>query len=448
VKTKIAVAIFFVAGRASAANEDGVPLSPDAMLAGITISPHDASTGAWYNPAALGGISRSSVQLSTSIYTLSIREIDGLVETRLPWETRHDPLSATNFTTVPSGVSFVFRVSPRIGIAVGIFSPQREYASYDTQITSVSPAPAVTFNESVALTQRLDANHGQIGIGFAPHDKFRIGLGALLTQNAVESVVDYSFSAAASNGQVFAGEIVRQSASYFGLRGVLGLQWDAAPWLRLSLAARSPVLGFAASGQEVATVYGGVGPASNPNSTGGYQQVVQQAKPSTMAAPARLVWSAEFTTGRVRFAFEGDIRHPIDNSACGAGGLPRCTSGADKWVANARAGIIVQATQNFWVGAGGFTDMGGWDLQKSGQSIDYYGGTIGVQFRSPSVIKLRAGADPWDLKTTLAARYGVGIGQVAASVLDLSALTITPNPTPGSLTYHEVSINVATSLEF
>src|SRR6185295_8663183 len=97
VKAKIALAISIVATSASAANEDGVPLSPDAMIAGITISPHDASTGAWYNPAALGGISRSSVQLSTSIYTLGIREIDGLVETRLPWETRHDPLSATNF---------------------------------------------------------------------------------------------------------------------------------------------------------------------------------------------------------------------------------------------------------------------------------------------------------------------------------------------------------------
>jgi hypothetical protein len=448
VRTKIAIAIVLVSASSFAANDDGVPLSPDAMIAGITISPHDASTGAWYNPAALGGISRSSVQLSTSIYTLAIREIDGLVETRLPWETRHDPLSATNFTTVPSGVSFVFRITPRIGLSAGIFSPQREYASYDTQITSTSPAPAVTFNESVALTQRLDANHGQVGMGFAITDKFRVGLAALLTQQAVESVIDYSFSAAATNGQVFAGEIVRQSASYFGLRGGLGIQWDAAPWLRLSLAARSPVLGFAASGQEVATIYGGVGPASNPNSTGGYAQTVQQAKPSTMAAPARLVWSAEFKTGIVRFAFEGDIRHPIDNSSCGAGTLPRCTSGADKWVANARAGLIVQATPHFWVGAGAFTDMGGWDLQKSGQSIDYFGGTVGVQFRAPAVVKLRGNADPWDLKTTLAARYGVGIGQVAASVLDLSALTITPNPTPGTLTYHEVSVNVATALEF
>jgi len=448
VKTKIAVAIFFVAGRASAANEDGVPLSPDAMLAGITISPHDASTGAWYNPAALGGISRSSVQLSTSIYTLGIREIDGLVETRLPWETRHDPLSATNFTTIPSGVSFVFRLTPRIGLALGIFSPQREYASFDTQISSTSPPPAVTFNESVALTERLDANHGQVGMGFAITDKFRLGLAALLTQNAVETVVDYSFSAASSSGQVFAGEIIRQSASYFGLRGVLGLQWDAAPWLRLSLAARSPVLGFAASGQEVATVYGGVGPATNPSSTGGYQQIVQQAKPSTMAAPARFWWSAEFTTGRVRFALEGDLRHPIDNASCGNTGQPHCTSGADKWVANARAGVIVQATRDFWVGAGGFTDMGGWDLPKSGQTIDYYGGTLGVQFRSPAVVKLRGNADPWDLKTTLAARYAVGIGQVSSSILDLTALTITPSPTPGSRTYHEISVNIATSLEF
>jgi hypothetical protein len=198
----------------------------------------------------------------------------------------------------------------------------------------------------------------------------------------------------------------------------------------------------------VATVYGGVGPASNPNSTGGYAQTVQQAKPSTMAAPARLWWSAEFETGRVRFAFEGDLRHPIEDSSCGGAPLPRCTSGADKWVANAHAGFIVRATSNFWVGAGAFTDMGGWDLQKSGQSIDYFGGTLGVQFRSPAVIKLRGNADPWDLKTTLAARYAVGIGQIEGSVLDLTALTITPNPTPGSLTYHEVSINVATSLEF
>jgi hypothetical protein len=445
---KIAIAIVLAAATASAANEDGVPLSPDAMLAGITISPHDASTGAWYNPGALGGIARSSVQLSTSVYTLGVREIDGLVETRLPWETRHDSLSATNFTTIPSGVSFVFRLSPRVGLSIGIFSPQREYASFDTQISSTSPPPPVTFTESVAFTQRLDANHGQVGMGFAITDKFRVGVAALLTQNAVETVTDYSFSASSSTGQFFAGAIVRRSASYFGLRGALGLQWDAAPWLRLALAARSPVLGFAASGDEVATAYAGVGPATNPSSTGGYVQTVQQAKPATMAAPARLYWSAEIAAGRVRFAVEGDVRHPIDDSTCGGAGQPRCTSGADKWVANARVGVIVQPTRDFWVGVGAFTDMGGFDRQKSGQSIDYFGGTVGVQFRSPAVVRLRGGADPWDLRTTLAARYGIGIGEVQGSILDLTGLTITSNPTPGSLTYHEISINVATSLEF
>jgi hypothetical protein len=429
-----------------AANQDGVPLSPDAMIAGTTIASHDGGTGAWYNPSALGGIPRSSVQVSTSIYTLSIRTIDGFTETRLPWETRRNSLSATDFTTVPSGISFVFKLGERFGLSLGLFSPVREYGSFDSQLTSISPDGMTRYTQSAALTQRLDATHGGIGFGWAITDRFRIGAMALLTQDSAEEVVDSSFQATQGMNFLFVGSITRVQANYFGFRGVVGAQLDAAKWLSLGLAVRSPTIGFAASGKQVSTIYGGLGPSTLPASGSGYQQIVTDAKPATLSAPTRIYWAAQATVGRARIALEGDVRHPIDDPGCGT--TTRCTTGADKWVVNGRAGAIVQATDNIWIGGGFFTDMDGHDLAKSGQTVDYFGGTAGLQFRSPSVVKLRAGGDPWDLRTTVAIRYAAGIGQSQSEILDLNMLKILANPQPGSILFHELSLNIGTALEF
>jgi hypothetical protein len=420
------------------------------MVMGTTLATHDAGTGAWYNPAALGGLPRSSVQVSTSIYTLAVRNIDGIVETRLPWETRRDGLSATDFTTIPSGISFVFRLSPRFGLSLGLFSPIREYASFDSQVSSAPADGSAIFGQTLAISQRVDSTQVGIGFGWAPIDAFRIGATVLGTQDTTEIVTDYSFSgtATASKAMLFAGSIQRQLASQFGFRGVLGAQWDAAKFLSFALAVRSPIAGIAANGHETTTVYGGLGPAGVPGAVGGYQQQVIDAKPSAMASPARLYWAAQATAGRVRFALEGDIRHPIDDSSCGEMKERRCTAAADKWVANARLGAMVQASDNIWVGMGGFTDMDGRSVERSGYSVDFFGGTAGVQFRSPNVVRLRANGDPWDLRTSISLRYGVGVGHFASSILDLTQLQITANPTPASATFHEISLNIGTSLEF
>jgi hypothetical protein len=427
-----------------------VPLSPDAMILGTTIASHDAGTGAWYNPAALGGIGRSSVQVSTSLYTLSVRNMDGFVETRLPWETRRDSISATDFTTVPSGISIALRLGERFGLSIGLFSPVREYSSFDSQISSTSPDGMVRYNQSIALSRRLDATHGGIGFGWAITDRFRVGGAVLLTQDSTEDVIDSSFSATAtaSGNNIFTGAVSRARSSYFGFRGVVGAQWDAARWLTLALAVRSPVIGFAASGKQISTGYSGIGPFTNPARVGFYDQQVIQAQPTTLSTPTRIYWAAQTTFGRVRLALEGDVRHPLDDPNCGGTGQRRCTTGADKWVVNGRLGAMVQATDHVWIGGGFFTDMDGRELQKSGATTDYFGGTAGVQFRSPSVVKLRAGGDPWDLRTTVAVRYGVGIGKLDSYILDVTNLRILPNPTPGTLMFHELSLNIGTALEF
>ena len=441
-----------VASIARAANEDGVPLSADAAVAGMTIGSHDGATGAWYNPAALGGLQRSSIQGSTSLYTIGFRSINDYIHTNLPWQTRSDSLSATDFTSIPSSISYVLRISPRVSASLGVFSPVREYSSFDSQITSTSPN-GDTFKETIAVTQRIDALNVGPAIGWGVTDTFRVGLGAFFVQNTNESVTDYSFSVtqnATPANTLFLGEVHRQLTSVFGARGVLGLQWDVAPWLTLSVAVRSPLLAFASSGHSVTTIYAGLGPVpSDPNSVGVYGQTIQDASAPLLAAPARLTWSADVRIRAVRLAFEGDVRHPIDDASCGGSGLPLCTSGADKWVANARIGAIVQVGKNFWVGAGAFTDMGGWDLQKSGRSIDFFGGTAGIQFRSPAVVKLRGSTDGWDLRTTLAVRYGFGYGEIQSALLNLNqAFTIGQDPQPGTLVFHELSANVATMLEF
>jgi hypothetical protein len=134
-------------------------------------------------------------------------------------------------------------------------------------------------------------------------------------------------------------------------------------------------------------------------------------------------------------ALEGDVRHPLAD--------PYLAS--DKWVANGRIGATFQLHRDVWLGTGAFTDMGGATMAKSGAELDYFGGTLGLQFRSPGIVRLRADSDGWDLRTSVAVRYAAGVGQ-------LNGLLIAPlggaqQTVPASLLYHELSLNVATALE-
>jgi hypothetical protein len=86
---------------AYAGGEDSIPLSSDAVIAGTAIASHDGGSGAWYNPAALGGLARNSVQVSTSIYTLALRRIGGYLQARLPWATAESSPGSADFTSVP-----------------------------------------------------------------------------------------------------------------------------------------------------------------------------------------------------------------------------------------------------------------------------------------------------------------------------------------------------------
>lgn len=441
----------FVTTEARAANEDGVPLSTDAMLAGTSLATHDGSTGAWYNPAALGGLPRSSVQVSTSIYTLGVRQADGLLETRLPAGFAQPPssLSSVDFTTIPSGISFVFRLGERFGLSLGLFSPVREYFTVDSAFSTSGPAGR-DYNQTFALSSRTDSTQGALGFGWALTPRLRLGAAVLLTQDTVETVTDFSISLPVSGmraANAFLGVVSRTNASHFGFRGVVGAQWDVARWLTVAAAVRSPVAGFAASGREVTSSY--IASTVSAPPIAAFEQTILDAQPIPLAAPLRGYWGAQTRFGPVRLALEGDVRHPIDDAGCGGSNQAGCTAGADKWVANARLGAIVQATDNVWIGAGGFTDMDGHSLEKSGRSIDFFGGTAGVQFRSPSVVRLRAGGDPWDLRTTLAVRYAAGVGQLASTLVDLAQTgSIARNPVPASALFHEISFNIATGLEF
>lgn len=425
---------------ARAANEDGVPLSPDAMLGGNTIASRDGSTGAWYNPAALGGLRRSSVQLTTSIYTLGIRRIDHLIRTVLPWEERDDSVSHTDFTSVPSGISVVLKLSDAVGFSIGLFAPRREYFTLETSFDSTSPLLAdgsqLRHEQRVAYSGRVDANHGGIGFGFALSDGLSVGVGAFVAQETFELVFDFPYALrdlAAPDGAeplAFGGTSQRSLISRWGVRPTAGVQWRLSSVLSVAMAVRGPMFTFATSGSGTTLVYGAA-PAALHHQLDEAPEAIE-----LISRPARVYLAAEARFGPARIIVETDLRHRLQDA-----GLD-----ADKVVINGRVATIVQVTDQVWLGGGLFSDLSGGDVAQSGDAIDYFGGTAGVQFRTPSVVQALAGSDDWDMRTTLALRYGLGAGAVRGLRFDSTGEA--GEPQEGAAVYHEISLNVGTVIEF
>ncbi|MCC7380493.1 MAG: hypothetical protein IT384_01585 [Deltaproteobacteria bacterium] len=437
----VSVLLLAAAGSPSAraANEDGVPLSPDAMLGGNSVASRDGSTGAWYNPAALGGLRRNSVQLTTSIYTLGIRRIDHLIETVLPWEQRSDSVSHTDFTSVPSGISVVLELGDAVGFSVGLFAPRREYFTLETRFSSTSPVledgSRLRHDQRVAYSGRVDANHGGIGFGLGLDDALRVGLGVFVVQETFELVFDFPYVLhdAASSGVeplAFGGTSQRSLISRWGVRPTAGVQWELSSVFSVAMAVRGPLLSFATSGSATTLAYGAA--------PGALTHVLEESPEPVrlISRPARVYLAVEARLGAARIILETDLRHR----------LPDPGLGADQTVVNGRLATIVQVTDQAWIGGGLFTDLSGGDLAQSGDEIDYFGATGGVQFRTPSVVQALAGSDDWDMRTTLALRYGLGVGTVRGLRFDSTGDV--GRPQEGAAVYHEASLNVGTVVEF
>lgn len=428
------------AGRAGAQNADGVLLGPEASLTGgaVLATTHDAA-GAYYNPAGLAGMSGSSLQFSGSAYQVSALRLRSFVRTNLPWTTVDQTLSTSDWATLASVAAYGFRISPALGVALGVWVPVNQSIAVVSSVDSAGPFTAsgttvqVDYRQRIALTQRIQRTYLGAAAGVSARPGLRIGSGLFLVYERAEQFFDLFAGAQSDGGDANAATATlstRGAPSQLAARAIFGAQWDLSAAWSVGLTVRTPTVALATFG-DITTVrqFASLLPGTTP-AVGFSQELNRQ---PGIDEPWRVaVGNAVAVAGL-------SLRAELDWQA------PRAGSRA---VVNGRVGLYRVVTDDLAWGTGLFTDRSREDVRSGALSVDYYGVAAGLDYRLAQVRAARQPGASWDVRTSLAVRYAFGIGEVER--LEANAL-VAPGATPPStarVIAHSLSVNIGALLVF
>jgi len=362
----------------------------------------DAAT-AYYNPAGLAALDGPTVQVSGSAYSASATHLGRFVETTLPWTSTHQSVDTTSFYSVPSVITYGFRVRPGFGVAVGVWVPSHEEMTFTSDLHSEgawAPGGSVThasYEQHLSASLKIERTYFGVAGGLAVAPGVRLGLSGFLTYDAAENFASV-FGAATTDSPVpeERGGTVSISASgkpsQFAFRFGGGAQWDVTPGLTLGVAVKTPSVVLAREGVTTTTgsltaLFPGVPP------TIAFGQ--DQGEPLRLTEPWRITAGGATSLGALSLRAEADWQAPASGQ---------------RGVVNGRLGALYGAGDVRW-GGGLFTDRARNVAGSGGLVVDYYGATGGVFYRPVPVREARARGGAWDLWTNLGVRYAHGTGQ-------------------------------------
>jgi hypothetical protein len=433
------VALALAAGRAAAQNADGVLLGMEAATTGgaVVATAGDAAT-AFYNPAGLAAVEGPTAQFSASAYSVSRMHLGRFVDTTLPWTTTAQSVRASSFFSVPAVAAYAMRLRPGLGVAAGFWVPSHEEVSLASDLETGGPwtpggsVTRATYEQHLSVSQKLDRTCFGAAAGLSVGSRVRVGLSGFVTYDASEDFVSL-FAAATTDSPVpeeRGGTLTFTSGGapvQFALRFGAGAQWDAAPWLRLGVAAKTPSLVLARRGTiSVRSAQAALFPGVPP--TVAFSQT--QGEPLRLQEPWRIAAGGAVAVGGWSLRAEGDWQAAVSGQRA---------------VANVRLGALHDGGDVRW-GAGLFTDRTRELASSGGLAVDYYGATAGVFYRPSPVRAARARGEAWDLWTSLAVRYAYGTGE--AMGLGLAPLGGAAEPPSASVRVDSFTLSLGGLVQF
>lgn len=398
---------------AAAFNPESTFLSSEAAMAGGAVLAADDEGGAgWYNPASLGAVRRSSVQLGASAYSVHAFRLRNAIVTELPWETRPFEARDTGFGSSPAALAYAFNLREGLGLAVGVWTPSATDQALSLRSSSAGPYPDPAYPDlRAAYDQRYGLSHHSedtwvgAGVGWQARPGLRLGAALQGAYSTATSVVDLQTAIRVSpmvdplQQGAHLNVSIRSDESMLVGRALLGLQWDAAPSLRLAAAVRTPAVRVVAWGTttrllSVSALLPGFAPQIG--------QVVQETSPESglsVVDVGRLSGGLAWGLGGWSLRLDGDWSPALSRRGKGA---------LESW--NARAGALLRWSEDLTVGAGLFRE-GARNVASQGRfSVDVHGAAGGLSYRPAKVVRALGGGKEWDLVSGLAARVAFGAG--------------------------------------
>ncbi len=395
---------------ARASSPDSVPVSPEAAhTAGAVLASDDLGGGGWYNPASLGAVTRDSIQVGASTYAESGTLIDDAAQATLPWGSSSGDIRTWRYASVPSVLSYSFRLREGLGLSIGVWTPYHDYEGGTTTLTSSGPYPSTpalnaTFAATYSFTERRDDTWGGVAVGWQATPRLRVGA---MLQGAYSTdvwTIDLNTSLKTGSADPLQGgsHVVyseRGDQGVLGLRPLLGLQWDGTAKLRVAAAVRGPtvrVFGWGPVDKFLSTAV--LLPNTPPTETQTTEST-EAGRGISAVEPVRIYGGLRWIRDRATLAFEMDW-HPALNGQLG--------DFKEGW--NARLGGTWRVNPDLFFGAGLFHDSESAASTAAASALRYVGFTTGVIYRAKSVVKARHGGNDWDLVSGLAVRGAYGWG--------------------------------------
>lgn len=402
----LAISILFVeTSVAYAGNEDGILLGNDAaMMAGAVTAHVSDGSGLWYNPAGLAGLERNQLEVSASAFVLRLYQLPGILRAS---SGENADGSFFELISVPSVIAVGHQFWPDIVVAIAIFVPQSNYTTLRASVAGSDPDGQVTSNWVLTVLNSSDTYKAGIGIGWRVNSKWRVG--AALFGSYTSSLQSSQFWGGymvEPDGQIILGSSGLESLSSVGLEGGLGVQWFPTASWKFGLAVHTP--GFQLGYKYRSTSVTGFASVSNsgdseaefaPSDSGGIKLDAKQLTPFRIRAGA----TYDFGGGVV--SLDADIQTPLEEPALGV-------SRHFEW--NVRAGARFILADYWSIGAGLFTDRSASRLRDTfaTETLDFYGGTLGLEYGHARKLAPGEGADDIRFSTTLGLRYAFGFGHV------------------------------------
>ena len=425
-----------VPATARAGNDDGVLLGNEAaMTGGAVVATVGDGSGAWYNPAGIAQVARSTVDVNGNAFALRIGDAPGLLSS----------VSGTTadggyveLVTIPSALTLVRDLGNGVHGAIGVFVPR---FSDHTDIASLDePLMGGSAQWQLIQTQKMNEYHAGGSLGFRIDRHFRLGVSLFAVYRSFFFETAFGGGVLADDGTVVgaAAYAARANVEALGAELVGGMQWDPIDELSIGLSVFSPAVNFAANYRVVAFAAGG-GPAGatfDRADEGSLEPNLGVFAPTRI----RLGIAYRFTGGWV--GLEGDVQHPLEQTDIGVD---------RRFVWGLRLGTRFHVLDNLAFGLGAFTDLSPDPPPEDfGRTrLDFFGGTLGFELRDEHHLGEEESASTIQFSTTIAVRYAVGIGQVGGLRFDTgTAETDSVTPVPVDTTVHELSLHVGSALYF
>lgn len=465
----VAVAALAVASPARAGNGFTFPIGGRAAAMGgaFTAMGHDPGV-AWYNPAGLGFVTRSSLDVSASAYAVHLMRIPTMLRTTLPSGTTDRGFSANPFQIVGSSMTYVRKLGGwetepgdtgggagtgdgtgggpagkpvlRHALALSVFIPVAEKFA---RTSTFDAAEAFgTFHQRLSVAVGRQVYYIGPSWGMRIGERWAVGASLYGLYAASEARASFTAAIATPEGTDFGTMDLDATGTELGMAVHLGVQARPVSGLRLGLALRLPglrVWGRAEGAFLTATTRDDAG---NPVPSFADEPVRDRSGAAFVLPFSMTLGIGWESPGVFAIAVDGDYTVPWPYAGVGSRGY-----------FNGRLGVEAFLAPRWVLGFGGFTDVSPLPAFRRAASrdfmdmrLDFYGGTIAVTHLSPYAVVGSDATDRITFATTLGVRYAYGFGRVVG--MDLDYVGGTTANALRSITVHDLSVVLASSVRF